>query len=1417
MNLKRLATVAAAAVVGLSALNAQQPYGGCWHPDDVKDWSPETDPDARFNRSRVPLAKRFKESPIMKANEYQWYEGELCNATILYPTCSQCPSQGDYNFTGYQPTYWQYMDKLVYWAGSASEGIIIPPPAPVVDAAHAQGVKVLGQIFFPPTYYGGTYDWVVQMCTNENGSYVYAKKLYEIAAYMGFDGWFINSESGGHSGWNGWIREYMSYAEAGGQPWMEIQWYDARNLVDTEKMKTHINTSQFLEYGAAGDHRDEAEKIGCTVEQTFSKIYAGVQVVNSGYDGWGGQLRAAMPKEGHVGSLDLFCPEERLWKDWVKSLLNTPDNCGQKAYDAVNGVFRYEQNMWVNVKGDPSYLTPEKETSWLDPTPTWPGLSNAMCERSAIQSMPFTSSMCVGVGKHRFVHGKKRATRDWYHSGVQSVLPTWRWWIENRGELKVAVDWDDAWNVGSSFKISGTLSAGDHLMRLYKTMIPVAAGGTLRVVYKGGKGVVLEARLSTESSVNPDVTLQPASVKQENGWDIAEYDLSSLTGKTIYMIALNIKAEKANPDFSMNLGELAVLPAGYAPEALKVTNFTTTSTLGEGKNDLRLFWNFDWSDDFDHFDIYIKDGSGISTLVGQTRGEAFYVPAFDRHANDGEILVRLEAVMKNGESYAVGELNPKYPQTGVPVVTLLLDKSYIKAGETATITARGTGNPSGFEWVLPEGLEFADGTSATSNPVKVKATANGRHVLTVKATNEAGTSSTEIQAIDVLSDEEYAKVENVVLGKTVVDFSGSTNTTETPERIIDGVAKPGDASQKWCNVSAENWVVFDLENAYRIYGFKIYDCNYGPESGDQIRNYKIALSDDGLTWTNVVEENEVSDQALKSAFIAPVKARFVKLIPEVQGTMRIWEFEVYGIDDTKFNISVDNELALDINGKGDIIVAYDLNGDKREANFGCTATTGSNLVELGNIVEDKVNSRFVVPVKSGNNIGRCEIEVRLTNGTSYKIGKVKVSIDNDALPNVLSGLKATVRHYEGDSNMGGVGFDTYTVSGLTDGDKANEALSEIEKFSSHSFDLWTIFECPDKDGWDLTKVKVFFPDNNTGTNDNDVDGVVSKDITIACGNTLELLTPIKTFENIGETAGIEYLLPEARNCKYIVIKSNLNPYFYPSLAEVEAYVQPGVPDGPLELTGWTKDIIAEKAGYKVTNYSFHDDFGTFYSTGVSESGAIADDSRELVTANGTKFRLAPYDGNNALPMSKNGDNELTLAAPTDASKLQFLAFSPLRKPTMEVVLNYTDGTSSDAAKFNIPYSHIDEKDGNEGKGEAVFALGIYDVDNEGVANPNWDGYYNLYEYEMDADPTKKIKSIIVRRAATLTGGTPILLAVSHSKGSTSGIEDIDRPSADGSKEIVAIYNLQGMPVKNPVAGVYVVRYSDGSSRKILVK
>ncbi|MDE6450334.1 MAG: carbohydrate-binding protein, partial [Muribaculaceae bacterium] len=138
MRLKHYFISAAMALLSTMAMEAQQPYGGCWFPDDVINWSPETDVDAKFNRSRIPLQERID-------NHYG--SGQVETATITNKMCSLTPSQGDNNFLTYQPTYWQYMEKFINWGGAGNEGIFVCPPAGTIDAAHLNGVKILGTLF----------------------------------------------------------------------------------------------------------------------------------------------------------------------------------------------------------------------------------------------------------------------------------------------------------------------------------------------------------------------------------------------------------------------------------------------------------------------------------------------------------------------------------------------------------------------------------------------------------------------------------------------------------------------------------------------------------------------------------------------------------------------------------------------------------------------------------------------------------------------------------------------------------------------------------------------------------------------------------------------------------------------------------------------------------------------------------------------------------------------------------------------------------------------------------------------------------------------------------------------------------------------------------------------------------------------
>lgn len=1390
---------------------AQQPYQGCWHPDDIKNWSPETDPDAKFNRSLVPLAKRFKEPTVMKANNNQHYEGQICNATILYPTCSMCPSQGANNFLGYQPTYWQYMDKLVYWAGSASEGIICPPPAGSTDAAHLSGVKSLGQIFFPPSAYGGQQTWVRQILTKENGKYIYAQKLYEIAKYMGFDGWFINEETGGGSTseWVDFIKEFNKVADENGDTQMEIQWYNASRSPNEAILATHKNTSQFLEYGSPGDYRGYADNINCTVEETFSKIYGGVQVVNSGHTGYQRYLDRAMPVDGHVGSLDLFCPEERIWKDNVKNLIGKEDT-GEKAYAAITKTFQNEEQMWVNMEGDPSYTAKSG----------WSGLSGRMVERSNIQSMPFVSSFCVGVGKHRFVEGEKVATQDWYHSGVQSIMPTWRWWIENKGDLKASIDWDDAYNFGSSMKFTGKLTAGDHLMRLYKTMIKVENGGTLRLVYKTSTAGSVEVKLSTESSTTPDVTLSAPKTSEKNGWSVAEYDLSALNGKTVYMIALNLKADADVAAYSLNLGEMAVLPAGYAPVAVEVTNLASTSVLGESKGDIRLTWDYTYNDDFDHFDIYTERPDGVRTLVGQTRGTGFYIPTFDRNANDAFINVEVVPVMKDMRQQQAKTMKLDYPKATAPVVTFSLDKSYIQVGEKAIITATGTGAPTAWKWTLPDGLKLDEGSSLTDATITVVAVKEGKQEVSVDATNAIGTSTTKAVVLDVMSADDMKEVTNVVLNKTVVGYSGSTNSTEVPDNIIDGVQKPTSTSQKWCNVSSDNWVTFDLEGAYRIYGFKIFDGNSGPETGvDQIDSYQILLSQDGQNWTTVVDRENEADISIKEAYIPPFKARYVKLVPHVNGTLRIWEFEVYGKDDNNMTVEAPAELKMNAGETQNISVKYALNGDERAEQFTCKAVASNDYLTVGEIKEDKAAGTFTIPVSASKALGVTNLTVTIDNGGSYKERTINVTIDSDEQPNVLKGMTAELRKYHGD-----YGFSTeytkYDVTTLTDGDTDKEGCESVEEYSNNKDDVWAIFTAPadaNKGKWNLSKVKVYIPNANKGVNDNDKEGFVNNEISIRIGNDITNLTTVKTFSELGEVSELEYVLPKMTKCKYVAVVCNLNPYFYASLAEIEAFEQfaDAIPnDGTVEVANWNQDVIAEAKPAKEHSTAPLDEEGwVLYTTDVQEKGAVAGADHIVKSKNGTEFELADYTKNNAYKLgSVYSYEDINLKEPVNCEEIRLLTISTNGTSKLTIKLKYEDGTDSESKDYDVRDWFNKNASGQDeigGIGRMMTENSKYQVDQ--IDDPN----FMLVELTIPADKSKKVTAVSIMNTAW--GKVPTILSVYKKGGNktTNGISNVENNA--GVREVVGIYTIDGMKVNTLQKGINIIRYSDGSAKKVLKK
>ncbi len=893
---------------------SQAPLAGCWHPDFIKDWVPEKDPDRKFNRSTVPLQPRIPTKQTVKANNEQFSEGQVAACLTMHPMCSQVPAQGANNFVGYNPTYWQYLDLLVWWGGSAGEGIILPPSAPVIDAAHMSGVKVLGQIFFPPIAFSGNPDWTRQMnSTTGDGVYPYARKCAEIAKYYGFDGWFINSETITSANWTNWTKDYLRYAKEIGLEGQEIQLYNMASYVasSAQSVARQKGGSFMVNYGgvnsaiqATAGHTNENEW-----GNKFESYYAGIEQSGS-YNVPSWEFDRLFPKSGHAASVNWFNPEEQIWKQVVKNLLETPNAQGSMAYQAMERVFKNEQTFWTNNQGDVTLIRNYSTR----------GLATGIQERSAIQNKPFVTAFSMGLGKHRFVNGEKRGTQDWYHRGMQSVMPTWRWWVVapeggSKSDIKFAYDWDDAYNMGTSIKLSGDLKNGSYTLNLYKTKITVAAGDKMEVVYKTNKANSIRLKLGTLSATTAITTkYEPTSTTVRNGWTVDTYDLSSLDKRSIYMISLDVNAGTDGTGFAASLGQIGIYPSNYTPKATQVANIEIQNDLAPTQGDLRIIWDHPADiSQIDHYNVYLTR-NGKTNLVGQTRNEGFYVPKFTRKGLDETSLsVSVKAVYKNMEESATGaSVSASFPEVGLPEIQqVLASKSLLQPNEEVTFTVTATNFPTQYEWKAPE-AGVGELLSQNGNTARYRFTSEGKHDVEVSVSNSIGSTThreTKIVNVHAGSLKIVSRASNG--GSVTGNFNGydcnnfMVSSREHPGWLIDNVEVPGSLSNKWCaGGDKEHWTIITLDKIYELYRFRIHDCGNKENPSDNMTFYKIYTSVDKVNWEKVLDMQNVPATAaynVKDHYISPVFAKYVKLVPydpDKAITIRIWQFDVFGLEAT---------------------------------------------------------------------------------------------------------------------------------------------------------------------------------------------------------------------------------------------------------------------------------------------------------------------------------------------------------------------------------------------------------------------------------------------------------------------------------------------------------------------------------------
>ncbi|MFE5963907.1 discoidin domain-containing protein [Streptomyces sp. NPDC056463] len=622
---------ARAAAPARAVAAGDQPYASYWHPDTLLNWDPATDPDARFNRSRVPLRPRVSD-PALKANaNARAGEGKIAALVSFGPT-SNNPAQGSANPHYYAFGHWQYIDKLVFWGGSASEGLILAPNATVIDAAHRNGVKVYGTVFFPPTAYGGQIQWVRDFARKSGSTYPVADKLAQVAQYYGFDGWFINQETaGGDAALATELRNEMRYARSLGP--VEFMWYDAMTesgAVTWQDSLTSANDSflqegsqrtsdsMFLDFGWSASGLDSSRTLARSLGRSEYELYSGIDTEANGHNTsvpWESVFPAGRP---HVTSLGIYRPE------WTfTSSTGRADSHAREA--------RY----WDGANGDPSNTTT---------TSAWKGLAHYVPESSPVTAKPFVTSFGAGQGDFFHSGGVRVSSAGWNNLSLQDVPPTYRWLVTSTGSrLTPSIDFADAYEGGSSLRLTGALDAVN-TVRLYQTRLPVAPDTRLSVVLKtpAAGPTRLKAAISFTDAPTTFTTLDLGSTTT-TGWERKTLDLSAFSGRTIAQIGL--QAAGSVPSYDIRVGRLAVhdgaVDTAAAPTAVTVLGATDVSA---GAKSLRLAWTPSASGSVHHYEVYRRNADSTRTFLGATPNDALFVPRLDRAGTEPSTTLEVEAV-----------------------------------------------------------------------------------------------------------------------------------------------------------------------------------------------------------------------------------------------------------------------------------------------------------------------------------------------------------------------------------------------------------------------------------------------------------------------------------------------------------------------------------------------------------------------------------------------------------------------------------------------------------------------------------------------------------------------------------------------------------------------------------------------------
>ena len=662
-----------------------EPWAHGYRFVDILHWDPATDDYSEELVAKVPLQDRIdtfaatQANPglIDKARLYTISSSNYRNTDTSNGPWNAGMAYDDFGYNLYK--FWQYTDmtgaggrpteeideETKLFLGSFEYGTIAIPQAAATNAAHKNGVLSLAE-YFTPRVPQISEEWLYQ---DEDGNYPYAQKLIDIMNYYGFDGYFINQEEYIPSAYVPLFRDMLKWmCEQGAY----IQWYDsigdAGSISYQNKFNDYndgwiwnsedgrVTDSIFLNYWygstALKDSKAHAESLGL---DPYEVVFMGVE---------GGQWKFGTDIESCYNCVDENgqpYTSFAIWgSDWYQDQYDRTDNNRYKA-----------EYQWDVEERERMYFTSAAENAGTYSvgrvnrndvsagTINFQGFSKYVVEKSVIDGTVFASNFSTGHGMQYFVDGEVSRDVEWSNLNIQSILPTWQWWMETTGDaLTLEMDWDygsehtrhqgafpytqvGAWNGGNSIAIYGDL-ADTHMVNLYKTELDVTANSKIALTYhktSADDASQIGIAVSFKNGDAVDTVVLPiADSGKQTGWTTATVDLGEYAGKVIAAIGVELSATEAVEDYQINLGYLEVSDGNdytpAAPTGVKLEkNFDST-------NELQISWNIADYSSVNNYHIYAIYADGSERFVGGAYAENYYIQTLEDRANVTALEVR---------------------------------------------------------------------------------------------------------------------------------------------------------------------------------------------------------------------------------------------------------------------------------------------------------------------------------------------------------------------------------------------------------------------------------------------------------------------------------------------------------------------------------------------------------------------------------------------------------------------------------------------------------------------------------------------------------------------------------------------------------------------------------------------------------